>query len=344
MMANNVAGSRPLLAVVVLNWNRKEDTLLCLDSLLRQNYEPCRVFVVDNGSTDGSVDCFRRRFPDCEVIETGRNLGYAGGNNVGIRAALVTCAEYIVVLNNDTIVAPDALSRAVQVADSGGPALGMVGFAVYELERPDVLHNAGMTVTAMLDGEWFRPSLEELVRQPWLPIQTVHGSAMLLSRHLIVKVGMFDERYFLMHEESDLAARARCAGFRIAVACGAKVWHQGATTFRGYSPLKRFYDRRNAPLFVRLRLEEEGRLDAFPEFDMRYRQRNRNEVAFFVRQRMFRHAQATLTAERCADLGLWGARRVPWTVQVGSVAKQVQLFVNLIFRRIGRTLGTNWMA
>src|SRR5215470_14085112 len=106
------SSEKPLVAVVVLNWNGCNETLACLESLIKLSYPPCDLIVVDNGSTDNSVAAVRSKYPNVEVIQTGKNLGYAGGNNVGIRRALEKGAQYILILNNDTRVSPDAISRA----------------------------------------------------------------------------------------------------------------------------------------------------------------------------------------------------------------------------------------
>src|SRR5207249_4614225 len=99
----------PFVYVVVLNWNLKEMTAACVASLLASDYPRSKVMVVDNGSTDGSRDYLIDRFPGLEVIETGRNLGYAAGNNLGIRNALAAGADLVLLLNNDTVVEPSTL-------------------------------------------------------------------------------------------------------------------------------------------------------------------------------------------------------------------------------------------
>src|SRR5690242_13465997 len=108
--------AQPLISVVVLNWNGKIDTLECLESLARVDYPNFEVIVVDNGSADDSVAAIRQQFPDVMVLETGANLGYAGGNNVGIRKALEDQASYVLLLNNDTVVHPQLLTSLVEAA------------------------------------------------------------------------------------------------------------------------------------------------------------------------------------------------------------------------------------
>src|SRR5436190_7401977 len=114
---NDADRHAPSVAVIVLNWNGRDDTLACLESLAGLNYDNFQVMVVDNGSTDGSVGAIRPRFPGVEIIETGRNLGFAEGNNVGIRLALDRGMDYVFLLNNDTVVDPSLLSELVAAAE-----------------------------------------------------------------------------------------------------------------------------------------------------------------------------------------------------------------------------------
>src|SRR6266700_7063458 len=111
------SGASPRVAVIVLTWNGREDTLLCLESLRSVDYPNWEVLVVDNGSEDGTVDAIHQEHPWVTVVETGANLGFAGGNNVGIQEALKRDAELILLLNNDTTVAPDLLQAFARAAD-----------------------------------------------------------------------------------------------------------------------------------------------------------------------------------------------------------------------------------
>src|SRR3990172_1401868 len=124
----------PLVYIVVVNWNGWEHTVRCLDSLRLLDHPTHRVIVVDNGSTDGSLERIRAFDPDIELIESTKNLGFAGGSNIGIRLALERGADYLWVLNNDIVVEPDTLSALVSVARSR-PGIGVIGAAV---RRPAV--------------------------------------------------------------------------------------------------------------------------------------------------------------------------------------------------------------
>ena len=117
MTNENTHYSLPKVAVIILNWNGKEDTLECLASVKKLDYSNYEIVLVDNGSVDDSVDAISKQYPDMTLLQTGENLGYAGGNNVGIRWALEQGADYILLLNNDTIVAADLLSAFINAAN-----------------------------------------------------------------------------------------------------------------------------------------------------------------------------------------------------------------------------------
>ena len=137
-----LAMDRPKVAIIILNWNRKDDTLACLRSLDRVAYEEREILVVDNHSTDGSVDAFRENYPGIEIIENDKNLGYAAGNNVGIRRAMENAADVILLLNNDTEVEPGFLGAMVDVLESDAH-IGAVGPKIYYFSEPGVLWATG---------------------------------------------------------------------------------------------------------------------------------------------------------------------------------------------------------
>ncbi|MGP8012425.1 MAG: glycosyltransferase family 2 protein, partial [Halobacteriota archaeon] len=138
-------GREPKVAIVVLNWNGKRDTVECLASLNEIDYSNYEILLVDNGSTDGSQKYFRAQYPEIELIENEMNLGFAEGNNVGIRHAMNGRADYVLLLNNDTFVHPKFLSELVRVAE-GGSRIGFVGPKIYYQEwrgQRDVIAFAG---------------------------------------------------------------------------------------------------------------------------------------------------------------------------------------------------------
>src|SRR5512143_3495530 len=126
------------IAIVVLNWNQRDATVACLDSLARADLQGAEVFVVDNGSRDGSVEALRARLPAERLVLLPENRGYAGGNNAGMRAALEAGAELVLLLNNDTTVSPDFLLPLLWALNEN-PRAAAVCSAVHRADRPEVL-------------------------------------------------------------------------------------------------------------------------------------------------------------------------------------------------------------
>ena len=224
----------PLVYLVVLNWNGLEDTIACLESCRAISYPRLRVLVVDNGSVDGSQAAIRERFPDVELIETGRNLGFAGGNNVGIRRALEQGADYVLLLNNDTLVDRGFVDALVRTARSD-PAIGMLCSKIYRVDPPDVLWYAGGYMIEWLGwgrhrGDGVRDvgqfeTLEEINRPT--------GCSLMVTRALCERVGLLGEEYFLYAEDLDWGLRARRAGFKVVYDPGSRVWHKVSRSTSG---------------------------------------------------------------------------------------------------------------
>jgi GT2 family glycosyltransferase len=132
----------PHVVIVLLNWNNSHYTLPCLQSLAQIDYANAHIVVVDNGSTDGSPAVIRQQFPDVAILEQPRNLGFAAGNNVGLRWALERKADYVLLLNNDTDLAPDFLNLLVAAAERD-PTIGIVAPTIYYYEQPQAIWSAG---------------------------------------------------------------------------------------------------------------------------------------------------------------------------------------------------------
>ncbi|NOZ05662.1 MAG: glycosyltransferase family 2 protein [Chloroflexi bacterium] len=254
MKKQQIRGDRasPLVYIVTLNWNRREETLTCLHSLQRSVYPNYRLLVVDNGSTDGSVETIRRQVPAAEVLVNECNLGFAAGANVGLRYALSQGAGFVFLVNNDTTVHPQALDELVRAARS--PDVGMAAPVIYYQSAPTVIWSVGGGWNPLLlemtgghgrgpdDGRW-----TEVVERPVLV-----GCGLLLRRELLEQVGLFDERFFLYYEDSDLCLRARAAGFRLLLVPSAKMWHKVATSSGGSdAPAERYQMARSSVLFFR---------------------------------------------------------------------------------------------
>ncbi|MEN6479919.1 MAG: glycosyltransferase family 2 protein [Anaerolineales bacterium] len=208
----------PLVVAVVLNWNLPEDTIRCVRSLLTGDYAALRVLIVDNGSSDDSLAIFARELPAISVLAMGMNRFYAGGNNAGIAEALRWDAEWVLVLNNDTVAAPDMLSRLVEAGIRCGAAA--VAPLIYRLDAPDTVWDAGTV--------WprWRPLPRRATPQASAyPVDLATGCALLLRRDALDRVGALDERYVMYYEDADLCLRLRQAGECVVVEPQARLWH-----------------------------------------------------------------------------------------------------------------------
>ena len=244
----------PSVSIVVLNWNGLSDTLACLASLQELHYTEHRVIVVDNGSTDGSPDAIRRDPANdgIEIIEAKSNLGYAGGNNLGIRCALDRGADFILILNNDTIVDPMLLDELLAAANRY-PEAGCFGPWIYYMDDPDRLwftrsewDAPGVGFTAFGKGR-----LASELPDETMSTEYVCGAALFFRASVARQIGLFDERFFLVFEDSDWCFRARRAGFGCVTIPSARVWHKIGTSFGSEaSPLRTYFTTRNKLLWA----------------------------------------------------------------------------------------------
>jgi len=235
----------PLIVTVLLNTSRREDTLAALASLEQSTYDNHRVIVLDNSSTDGSVEAIHSAFPSVQIIELEENLGYAGNNNVGIKAALAQSAEWVFVLNEDTIIANDCLTTLIEAGESN-PKIGIVGPMVYHHNEPNVIQSAGGKMgrnwqTWHLGQNEQDQGQFELVHE----VEWISGCAILVRREVIEQVGMLDERFFYYWEEIEWSLRAQEAGWRILHVPQAKLWHKGVQRDYQPSPSVTYYATRN---------------------------------------------------------------------------------------------------
>ena len=244
--------SKPSVSIIILNYNGREDTLACLRSMEHLTYPNVQVIVVDNGSTDGSVEAFRAQHPRFTLIETGANLGFTGGNNVGIRHAQEQGADYIMLLNNDTVVAPDMLDVMVAVMEAN-PGVGVTGPTIYYYDAPETIWSAGGGIDWSRGLTWMIGIDEEDKAQFGLSprsVDFVTGCAILARREVWQKVGLLDDKFFMYYEETEWCVRARRAGFDIMHVPSAMVWHKISKEQRAASTRTYYYMTRNRLLFL----------------------------------------------------------------------------------------------
>ena len=245
---------KPLVYVILLNWNGYQDTIECVESCRKLSYPNFRILIIDNGSTDNSEAILRERFPDIELIQTGANLGFAGGNNIGARYANEHGADYVWLLNNDTVVDTEALSALVHVAE-GDKTVGMVGSkivyydkprqfwyagAVLEPDRPYLLHHRGLNEE---DRGQFNDTCET---------GYITGCSLLARRDMMDIVGLLDDDLFLYFEDADWSARARAKGWKLLYCPASLVHHKVSLSVGGASsPALLYYTARNRLYFIK---------------------------------------------------------------------------------------------
>lgn len=251
---NGSGNGASTVAAVILNYRRPEETVECVRSLLASAGTAPRIIVVDNGSDDGSADLIAEAVPGVHLIRCRDNIGYAGGNNVGIRAGLEGPAGHVFVINNDCIVAPDALERMVATASESGADI--VSPKVYDYFSPGEIQYAGYRNLHLLaqgvpvgEGQVDRGQFD---RERLL--DAAPGCALLLSRRLCEQVGLFDEQYFAYSEELDLCRRAREKGLKILFVPAARVWHKKGATLSQGSPDYVYYLTRGRLIYARKHL------------------------------------------------------------------------------------------
>jgi GT2 family glycosyltransferase len=235
--------SSPLVSVIVVNWNGKEYLRDCFQSLCAQTFSDFEVILVDNGSTDGSVEYVQGNLPGwAKVLTNIRNEGFSGGNNRGIREA---SGKYIVLLNNDAQADPRWLEELVKVAQKN-PQAGMLASRIYLRGGSKVIDNVGHLIYR--DGLNRGRGRLEVDHGQYENLEEVlfpSGCAALYRREMLEDVGLFDEDFFAYGDDTDLGLKGRLAGWKCLYVPKAIVHHRYSQSSSPYSPMKAFYVERN---------------------------------------------------------------------------------------------------
>lgn len=231
-----------MVSVIIVNWNGKHHLQRCLSAVLAQTYSNFEVILVDNGSTDGSVEFVSQEFPQVRLISKAENLGFAKGNNIAIEAAQ---GDYIATLNNDTQADPHWLRELTGVMEAR-PRVGMCASKMLFYHQPHVINSTGINLDRA-GIAWDRQGGEEDQEGPE-EVGEVFGpcaGAALYKRQMLEEIGLFDEDFFAYLEDVDLAWRARLMGWRSLYVPTARVYHLHSATGKEGSPYKNYLLGRN---------------------------------------------------------------------------------------------------
>jgi GT2 family glycosyltransferase len=251
-VGDSMSSEQPCVGVVVLHWNKITETTCCMQSLSNLQYPHLKFYLVDNGSDvllEGQLD---EKLPNLRIIRSNENIGFAGGCNLGITAAIDDGCEFIWLLNNDTIVEPNALCYLVKKAEELRCA-GIIGSMILEQNDRNIINHSGGRIypysglcVHLERGRRYDRARENSDTSP----SFVTGCSLLARVQMIREVGMLDERYFLYWEDADWCVRARRMGWEIGIAYESEVYHKSSSSLGSASPLKSYYVARNSLRFV----------------------------------------------------------------------------------------------
>lgn len=240
----------PLISIVILNYNQIKVTCEFIESTKHLTYKNYEIILVDNASKENPTELIRSQYPHVKLIVNEKNLGFTGGNNVGIRAGK---GDFFFIVNNDTEVTPNLLDKLVEPFYKD-PSIGVVSPKIRYFSNPNIIQYAGFTEINPITG---RNSViggkEEDRGQHDTPGYTAyaHGAAMLVKKEVIEKVGMLADMFFIYYEELDWSAHIRRAGYKIYYQPEALIFHKESITMGKESAIKAYYHNRNRILFMK---------------------------------------------------------------------------------------------
>jgi GT2 family glycosyltransferase len=242
------------ISIIVVNWNNASDSIACIASLRKIQYASFDIILVDNGSHDGSADAICETAQDITCLRNDRNLGFAGGNNVGIEYALAQGTDAVLLLNNDTIVDPEILNAFDEASDAQSD-VGFLAAKIYYHDdptrlwmglphwNPDACRFEHDGINEIDDGKRFTTITE---------VAYACGCALFAPATTLRRIGLMELSYFCYFEEVDWCLRAADQGLRSYYVPNAKVWHKVSATSGGnQAPIIKYYRTRNQLLLAR---------------------------------------------------------------------------------------------
>ena len=242
----------PSVFIVVLNWNHLDDLIITMESILKQDYPNLTILISDNGSTDGSQEYIKKHYIDTILIENSENLGWAGGNNVGIRYALKNKADYILLANNDLYLENSTIifSLVNNLISLKDKKINIIGGKVNYFHKKEKTHNIGwiMYPKSEKSGRVFNKKRNEYnakLPDNYRIVDFVSGCFILIDRSVFDNIGLIDEAYFSYLEETDLSLRAWDAGYGSVINKDIIIYHKIAATNKVGSPFFMYLKTRN---------------------------------------------------------------------------------------------------
>ncbi len=237
--------AQPHIVIIMLNYNGAKDTVECIESLQKIDYENHKILIVDNSSTDNSVEVFREKFPELDLYITEKNLGYTGGINRGFREASKFGPKYMLVLNNDTIVEPNFLTELVNAMETNPDAAAAGGLILAEHDRNTIWFGNGK----MIKWRGLAIHIDKGLPVEKRSIKTITetdfltGCLILFRTDHLAKAGLEDEDFFMYLDDIEFSARLKKNGFRLLYQPSAVIYHK--VLGEKESPLKLYYSVRN---------------------------------------------------------------------------------------------------
>jgi GT2 family glycosyltransferase len=262
---SSAASKTPKVSIVVLNWNGYEVTRECLASLSAIDYPNREIVLVDNGSADGSPDRLAAGFPGITLIRNKENLGFTGGNNVGIRRALEENTDYVLLLNNDTVVAPNFLSELIRAGEAD-PRVGLLNPKILYFEPSNRIWYAGGSFSIWKGIASHRGTREVDCGRYDSPeeVTFITGCALLIKSEVIRKVGLLDDCLFYTCEDTDWTIRSLDAGYKALYVPSSVIWHKESMDVKHNAgkAFRDYYNIRNSLIVAR----RHARLYHWPSF------------------------------------------------------------------------------
>jgi GT2 family glycosyltransferase len=246
----NMGTNQPLVSIITINYNTTSLTVDLLESIGYLTYPNVEVIVVDNASKVSPVEALQKAYPDVQLIMSPKNLGFAGGNNLGIKAAK---GELLFFVNNDTVLTPTILEGLVEIFDTY-PDAGAVSPKFHYYHSPGTIEFAGYEEVNMFSG---RNAMVGCKKKDYGQYDKTgvthyaHGGGMMVPRWVIADVGPMPELYFLYYEEFDWCEQIKRKGYQIYYQPKSLIYHKESMTVGKQSTLKTFYQNRNRILFMR---------------------------------------------------------------------------------------------